>query len=93
MLVYDITKEKTFSGLDLWLDSLRSCTEYDVKILLVGNKLDEVKADPSKRKVKTEDALRYAQKQKLMFIETSALEGDNVREAFLQLLEGKAGFL
>ena len=88
LLVYDITKEKTFTALDHWLDNLRSHCEYDIQVLLVGNKLDEVKAEPSTRRVKTEDARKYAQKHNLMFIETSALEGDNVREAFMQLLEG-----
>lgn len=89
LLVYDITNEKTFASISQWLTDLRASAETNLKILLVGNKVDEVNADPSKRRVKPEEGLQFAKKNGLMFIETSALEGENVKEAFLELLEGK----
>lgn len=87
LLVYDITKEKTFLSVDRWAEELR-CHAPDIKILLVGNKLDEVKKDETKRAVRTVDARNYAEKHGMMFQEVSAVDGDNIREAFIELLEG-----
>ena len=51
--------------------------------MLVGNKSDLRHL----RAVKTEDAAAFAQKNKLAFIETSALENNNVNQAFENTLE------
>jgi Ras-related protein Rab-11A len=50
--------------------------------MLVGNKSDLRHL----RTVKTEDASAFCEKETLSFIETSALEGDNVESAFQQIL-------
>jgi len=55
--------------------------------MLVGNKLDEVKKDPDSRMVPKEAAEEFAEIEKLRFIETSALENNNVKEAFENLLQ------
>lgn len=88
-MVFDLTKEKTFSSVGRWAEELKFNAGTDIKILLVGNKLDLVKKDPSQRAVSREEAQTYAEKNGMMFIEASALEGDNVRQAFIELLEGK----
>ena len=51
--------------------------------MLVGNKSDLKHL----RAVKTEEAAAFAQKNKLAFIETSALENNNVNSAFERTLE------
>ena len=59
--------------------------DKDIVIMLVGNKLD-LKAN---REAATEDAKRFAQKNNLLYIETSALDGENIQLAFQQTINGK----
>ena len=39
-LVYDITKKKTFLGLNVWLDLVLKELGQDIFLILIGNKLD-----------------------------------------------------
>ena len=86
LLVYDITQEKTFANVKKWMEELRDHADPDIVIMLVGNKVDLVEAAPAERQVPTEAAERLAQEQGLMFSETSAVKGTQVREAFETLL-------
>jgi len=52
-----------------------------VEVVLIGNKSDRER----KREVSTEDAEAFAKLYDIQFIETSALRGDNVSEAFTSL--------
>jgi small GTP-binding protein len=87
LLVYDITKSQTFESLKSWLDNLKTHAEADIVIMLVGNKLDEVKKQPDARQVPRDVAEEFAEQEKLKFIETSAHENNNVKEAFENLLQ------
>ena len=49
LIVYDITNYESFKNVRFWLDNLLSQAEQDIQIMLVGNKLDLVEEDPSKR--------------------------------------------
>lgn len=40
LLVYDITQEQTFANVTKWLGNIRENAVDDVKIVLIGNKLD-----------------------------------------------------
>ena len=86
LLVYDITKESTFGNLKSWLDNLKDHAEADICIMLVGNKLDLVKQDPTLREVDFDQANEFAKQENLMFIETSAVSDENVKDAFENLL-------
>lgn len=55
--------------------------------MLVGNKLDLVQNDPSQREIAYEVAKEFAKEEGLMFIETSAVGNNNVRDAFEILLQ------
>ena len=57
-------------------------------IMLVGNKTDL----KTNREVATEEAKKFAQKNDLLYIETSALDGENIKEAFQQTITGKSLF-
>lgn len=81
-MVYDISKSSTFDNLDKWLQELRHHAEGNIVIMLAGNKSDL----RHKRAVSTEDAMAYAVKNNLAFIETSALDATGVDEAFRQIL-------
>merc|ERR1711976_1156470 len=70
LLVYDISKQVTFEDLERWLLELRDHADPNIVIMLVGNKGD---LRPL-RAVGQADALAFAEKHNLSFIETSALD-------------------
>lgn len=40
LLVYDVTKYSTFANIERWFAELREHAEYNISVLLVGNKSD-----------------------------------------------------
>ena len=87
ILVYDITNEKTFENLRKWMEEVRSLSETDITLMLVGNKLDRVENDPSLRRVRKDDAKGFASDFDLLHFETSAITGANVANCFEELLQ------
>lgn len=67
ILVYDVSRRETFEKLDRWLVDIRSNSQHEVKILLVGNKIDL----KENRQVTTEEGTEYAKNNGLFFWETS----------------------
>ena len=55
-------------------------------MMLIGNKSDLAQKD---RKVTSEDACAYAEKEGMSFLETSALDATNVAMAFEAIIKGK----
>lgn len=86
LLVYDITQEKTFQSVKRWVEELRDHAEPDIVIMLVGNKSDLVEKSPDQREVPLETAQQMASASGMLFIETSAVNGVKVKEAFEALL-------
>jgi len=82
LIVYDITKSSSFTNVEKWLNELHEHADENIVVMLVGNKTD-LKAS---REVSTEEASKFAKAKGLLYIETSALEGDNVKEAFTQII-------
>jgi len=80
LLVYDITSRETYNTLATWLTDARTLASPNICIILLGNKKD-LDAD---REVTFLEASRFAQENELMFLETSAVTGENVEEAFLK---------
>lgn len=78
MLVYDITNEDTFRHCTKWLTELKSNIGANIPILLIGNKNDII----YQRTVSENIAAEFAKNSGLMFMETSALDGNNIDEAF-----------
>jgi len=82
LLVYDIAKYSTFKNVERWLTELRENADRNIFIMLVGNKSDLRHL----REVPTDEAKAFAEKNKLSFIETSALDSTNVELAFQNIL-------
>ena len=82
LLVYDITNPKTFENVDKWLSDLKTNAEEKISVVLVGNKTDL----ESDRKISLEQGKEKAELFKLAFIETSALNGNNIEKAFNELI-------
>lgn len=78
LLVYAINDQKSFDNLIPWLDDARSHAEPDLVVVLVGNKCDLA----SQRKVSYETGQAFADYHGLYFMETSAVTGQMVDEAF-----------
>lgn len=80
LLVYDVTRRETFDHLQSWLEDCSENSNMNLTILLIGNKSDLA----DKRAVSEEEGKQFAEKNGLMFIETSAKTAQNVEEAFLK---------
>ncbi|KAL6950193.1 Rab GTPase ypt32 [Hanseniaspora vineae] len=82
LIVYDITKSKSYENCSDWLKELKENADSNIVIGLIGNKSDLA----HNRSVPTEEARNFAQENHLLFTETSALENDNVERAFGELI-------
>ncbi|KAG6498610.1 ras-related protein RABA5a-like [Zingiber officinale] len=78
LLVYDISRRRTFENIGRWLNELHTHSDMNVVVILVGNKTDLKDA----REVDTAEGKAIAEAEGLFFIETSALDSSNVTAAF-----------
>ena len=78
IVVYDITNADTFTRAKSWVGELHRQARPDIVIALAGNKSDL----GSRRTVEYEEANAYAEENGLVFLETSAKNGNNVNEVF-----------
>ncbi|KAM3193371.1 hypothetical protein ACQJBY_070154 [Aegilops geniculata] len=83
VVVYDITSTDSYIRAKRWVDELQRQGNPHLVMALVGNKVDLEK----KRKVGTQEALEYAERNGLFFLETSAKTAQNVGELFYELAE------
>ena len=88
VVVYDLTNRNSFEQTTKWVDDVRAERGADVVIMLVGNKTD-LGAD--KRQVSTEDGERKARDLGVLFIETSAKTGYNVKHLFRRVAAALPG--
>merc|ERR1719362_2223432 len=87
IVVYDITNRASFLNTAKWIEDVRSERGSDVVIFLVGNKKDL----SDRRQVSTEEGEEKAKEYGVMFIETSAKVGDNIKSLFRQLAQALPG--
>ncbi|XP_069687085.1 ras-related protein Rab6 isoform X2 [Periplaneta americana] len=87
VVVYDITNANSFHQTSKWIDDVRTERGSDVIIMLVGNKTDL----SDKRQVSTEEGERKAKELNVMFIETSAKAGYNVKQLFRRVAAALPG--
>ena len=79
-IVYDITNKKSFDNVIIWLKECKDMCYKNILICLIGNKIDM----KDKREVSYEDGINFAEENDLLFFETSAKEGNNIQEIFLE---------
>jgi len=80
VLVYDVGELESFNNLSVWLKEIKNNSNKDPEIVLVGNKIDL-----EDRKVTKEKGMRFAEKNNLMYVESSSKEGINVDSPFEKL--------
>ena len=79
LLIYDVSAQKSFEDLDLWLQEIKEGIPEKSSILLVGNKVD------LPRVISIQDANDFAIKNKLQYVELSCLEGRFIETPFQNL--------
>ena len=78
VVVYDVSDEKSFSNIPIWLKNIDQHASEDVIKILVGNKCDI----NERRVISFEQGKQLADKYGLVFFETSAKANENVNEVF-----------
>ncbi|KAJ1754523.1 GTPase Ryh1 [Coemansia sp. RSA 1822] len=81
LVVYDITNREGFAQTSKWIDIVHAERGNDVMIVLIGNKTDLGDA----RQVSTEEGEKKARDLNVMFMETSAKAGHNVKALFKKI--------
>jgi small GTP-binding protein len=78
ILVFDLSERKSFDDLNQWLVDIHALCDPNAIVTLIGNKLDLA----DQRKVTSNEAESCAQLHQLSYIETTAVAGANIQEAF-----------
>lgn len=81
MLVYDITHEQSFANVSKWLRNIEENAVEDVKLVLVGNKVDL----EDQRQVTVKRGEKLARQHRIEFFETSAWKNISIMESFTSL--------
>eukprot|EP00397_Hematodinium_sp_SG-2012_P023766 GEMP01024712.1.p1 GENE.GEMP01024712.1~~GEMP01024712.1.p1 ORF type:complete len:231 (+),score=37.17 GEMP01024712.1:47-694(+) len=87
VVVYDITVRASFLNTDRWIEDVRSERGADVVIFLVGNKTDL----EDRRQVTKEEGQQKAKDANILFIETSAKVGFDIKTLFRTLASALPG--
>ena len=81
IIVYAINSKDSFDNIEIWLRELRTHSNPDAKVFLIGNKIDL----ENERKITKEQGENYAKTNKLdLFIESSAKTGFNSKKIFIK---------
>ena len=81
LVIFDLARKQSFDSTEKWIKDLKDVAGKDCTMILVGNKNDLV----DQREVSLEECNNKAESFGLQYMETSALNGNNVKETF-QLL-------
>ena len=83
MVVYDITSEESFQNIQSWIKDCKDLAPKTVQLILIGNKSDL----EENRVITKERGEELARENRMLFFETSALNGNGVEEAFQKSIE------
>ena len=87
IVCYDVTSRESFLSVEKWIEDAKALREDDVLLILAGNKADLV----DNRQVSYEEGKEYADKMNLLFFETSAKSGANIKTLFNELAKKLTG--
>ena len=77
LVVFDLTRPETLESVDEWVQEVKEHTG-SIEMVLIGNKSDLI----THRQITLEVAQKWIDRYDCPYIETSALTGDSVEEAF-----------
>ncbi|MGD9396992.1 MAG: GTP-binding protein, partial [Candidatus Thorarchaeota archaeon] len=81
LLLYDVTRRRTFLNVDNWKEEAFKNLMKKIPLVLVANKVDL----KDSRVVTAEEGEKFAKKNGFIYVESSALTGENVEEAYTNL--------
>ena len=81
LVVFDLTCKESFNHVKNWINEAKE-HKNGIKTILVGNKLDL----EDEREVDKETALKFAEKNNLKYLETSAKNGKNINNSFKEMI-------
>jgi Ras-related protein Rab-2A len=81
LLLFDVTRRRTFINADAWKEEAFKNLKSEIPLVLVANKIDLAES----RAVTTEEGEKYAKKNGFLYVESSALTGENVEQAYITL--------
>lgn len=82
IIVYSIDSEESFSNIEKWLNDIKSQSNPNIKIFLIGNKAD---LEDKRQVTKENGETFFKQNQLSFFTETSAKTGFNVQNVFIEV--------
>ena len=85
LLVFDLSRENTYSGMKNWLAEMRSIMTEELDKVIIGNKSDLIPAIG--QTIDRKEVEQYAKSEACFYTETSAKTGENVERAFLELTQ------
>ena len=80
LLVYDVSRRRTFMLLQEWLDELHKAIQKEIPLVLVANK-----TDLPDRVVEPSEGREFADSHGMPYVESSAKTGEGVVDIFEQL--------
>ena len=80
ILVYDVTRRRTFIVLEEWLEELHKALGKDIPLILVANK-----TDLPDRIVEPSEGREFADNHNMPYVESSAKTGEGIIDIFDQL--------
>ncbi|MFX1265179.1 MAG: Rab family GTPase [Promethearchaeota archaeon] len=82
LLVYDVSRRRTFMLLEEWLEELHKAIQKDIPLVLVANK-----TDLPDRVVEPSEGMEFADAHGMPYVESSAKTGEGIVDIFAQLGE------
>ena len=80
IMVFDLKRSETFDELTYWMEEInKNCDKNKIGLILVGNKND---GNLDERKISREQGNKIAELYNFIYIETSAVTNDNIKECF-----------
>ena len=80
IMVFDLTRIETLEELTYWMEEInKNCDKNNIGLILVGNKND---GNLEERKISNEQGNKIAELYNFIYIETSAITNDNIKECF-----------
>ena len=80
VLVFDVCDLQSFKNLSNWMKEIKNNSDINPEIILVANKIDL-----EDRKVSKETGKKFADKNNIMYVETSCKKGINIDSPFEKL--------
>ena len=81
LLVFDVTRRRTFLNMERWKEEAFKALGTEIPLVVVANKVDLV----DDRVVTMKEGKKYAKSKGHVYVESSALTGENVEESYSTL--------